>query len=78
MQKSPPSFRFIGLLALCISTTFLLCGCVKIMDVLVDGMIEGSSDHRAEKAYRRQGASEKEAKQRVFEDEFFKDVGGRP
>jgi hypothetical protein len=51
---------------------------VKIIDVLVDGMIDGSRDHRAEKAYRRKGASEKEAKRLVFEDEFFKDVGGRP
>ena len=49
-----------------------------MMDILVHGIIEGSSDHRAEKAYRRPGASEKEAKQRVFEDDFFKDVGGRP
>ena len=48
------------------------------MDVLVDGLIEGSNDKHAEKAYRRQGASEKEAKQMVFEDDFFKDVGGRP
>jgi len=41
-------------------------------------MFESSSQHRAERAYRRQGASEREAKQFVFEDEFFKDVGGRP
>jgi len=78
MQKPPRCFRSIGLLALCILASFSLCGCVKIIDVLVDGMIDGSRDHRAEKAYRRQGASEKEAKRLVFEDEFFKDVGGRP
>ena len=48
------------------------------MDVLVHGALDGSSDDDAEKAYRRQGASEKEAKQMVFEDDFFKDVGGRP
>ena len=48
------------------------------MDVLVHGALDGSSDDHAEKAYRRQGASESEAKQRVFEDDFFKDAGGRP
>jgi hypothetical protein len=55
---------------------------VDVLFVAVDGMIDGtiddSIDRRAEKAYRRQGASKKEAKQLVFEDEFFKDVGGRP
>ena len=46
------------------------------MDVLVHGMIDGSRDDHAEKIYQHQGASASEAKQRVFEDDFFKDAGG--
>jgi len=78
MLKPPRSFRSVVLLALGVSISGSLCGCMKVADALVNGMFDGSSDHRAEKAYRRQGASENEAKQRVFEDDFFKDAGGRP
>jgi len=47
-----------------------------LADSVVDSI--GSSDRDAEKAYRRKGASEKEAKRLVHEDEFFEKVGGSP
>lgn len=51
---------------------------ISIPFALVSGSIEAASDSRAEKRYIKEGATPSEAKQRVFEDDFFKDVGGRP
>lgn len=59
--------------------TGLAAGCrsagsamVEIPLLLVDGLFEGRRIDRAEAGYRRQGLSEKEARHRVQEDDFFR------
>ena len=66
--------RSLALLSLCAASSVSFCSC----SAIVGGLIDGAIDHRAEKRYERGGATPREAKQMVFEDEFFKDVGGRP
>ena len=61
-------------MAMMLAASFALTGC----SAIVEGLLEGASDRRAEKRYERGGASPREARQMVFEDDFFKDVGGRP
>jgi hypothetical protein len=66
--------RFFALVSCCAAWSICCCSCSAILD----GLVDGAADRRAEKRYERGGATPREAKQRVFEDEFFKDVGGRP
>ena len=49
-------------------------GCTAI----VGGLLESALDSHSERRYERDGATPKQAKQMVFEDHFFEDVGGRP
>ncbi len=44
----------------------------------MDSLFDGASDRRSQKRYERDGATPREARQMVFEDDFFEDVGGRP
>ena len=66
--------RSLVLFSSCVALAFCFCGCSAIVESLIDGAI----DRRTEKRYERDGATPREAKQMVFEDDFFKDVGGRP
>ena len=68
------SFCSLAVVACCTVSIFGPCSC----SAIVDSLFEGARDHRAEKRYQRDGATPREAKQMVFEDDFFKDVGGRP
>lgn len=45
---------------------------------MIDILIDSAIDNRAQKEYERDGATPRQAQQMVFEDDFFKDVGGRP
>ena len=76
MKTSLPNkhLRPLAFLPLCLGVSFALTGC----SAIVESLLEGASDRRAEKRYERGGATPREAKQMVFEDDFFKDVGGRP
>jgi hypothetical protein len=72
--KNHARVRRLALAALCAGGSVCFCGC----SAMVDSLMDGASDRRAEKRYQRDGATPREAKQMVFEDDFFKDVGGRP
>jgi hypothetical protein len=66
--------RRLAWLSLCSAAVFSICGCSTMIDILIDSAI----DNRAQKEYERDGATPRQAQQMVFEDDFFKDVGGRP
>jgi 1,6-anhydro-N-acetylmuramate kinase len=66
--------RRLAWLSLGSAAVFSFCGCSTMIDILIDSAI----DNRAQKEYERDGATPRQAQQMVFEDDFFKDVGGRP
>lgn len=55
-------------------TGFMLSGCSTIVDALVEGALDHNGSDRRQKYYERRGFSEKEARRRAFEDEFFESM----
>ena len=66
--------RSVLMYSICAIATLCLCGCSEILD----RVLERESDRRAERQYIRSGDTPKEAQRKVYEDNFFRNVGGRP